>query len=389
MYKTKRKKFIVRFIIHVLFVLGLLLFFRYNSILRPAAMNAPNKEYVAALILLLMLYTNYLLIIPRFFLKRDFVIFLVLSLTSVFLATFFEMLLVLPNIKNCYSNTNNLQINSLIMLQSFLVGGRNMSFFLFFFVIRIFENERENLEKERIALAKNKGFICVPNGKDNMKTISISDISHIQHEKNYTYIHTIDGSRYCKYCSLSNIAELLPETLFLRINRNVIIPLNRIVRYSQDSVTISYGNPDQEMAFPLSENYVPNVKEILTSTVGLNHLIDGLNHLVDGLSSQNDGLNNLSGGLKNSVDKTNLEEFLANIENNEELLSLCRIIAKEPSVTMKSLSDQLKVSLKTVERRLKILKNKGILLHCGAKKNGEYVFSPSISDSVINWLTTD
>ena len=283
MYKTKRKKFIVCFIIHILFVLGLLLFFRYNSILRPAAMNAPNKEYVAALILLLMLYTNYLLIIPRFFFKREFVIFLVLSLTSVFLATFFEMLLVLPNIKNCYSNTNNLQINSLITLQSFLVGGRNMSFFLFFFVIRIFENERENLEKEQIALAKNKGFICVPNGKDNMKTISISDISHIQHEKNYTYIHTIDGSRYCKYCSLSNIAELLSETLFLRINRNVIIPLNRIVRYSQDSVTISYGNPAQEISFTLSEKYMPNLREFLSSIGGLNHSVDGLNAQSDGL----------------------------------------------------------------------------------------------------------
>ena len=382
MSKTKRKKFIVRFIIHVLFVLGLLLFFRYNSILRPVAKNAPNKEYVAALILLLMLYTNYLLIIPRFFFKREFVIFLALSLTSVFLATFFEMFLVLPNIKNCYSSTNNLQINSLIMMQSFLVGGRNMSFFLFFFVIRIFENERQILEKERIALAKNKGFICVTNGKENMKTISISDISYILHEKNYTYIHTIDGNRYCKYCSLSNIAELLPETLFLRINRNVIISLNRITRYSQDSVTMSYGNPTQEMSFPMSENYVPNIKEIL-STLG------GLNRPGDGLNFQNDGLNNFSDGLNNSVNKTNLGEFLTNIENNEELLTLCRIIAKEPSVTMKSLSDQLGVSLKTVERRIKFLKEKGILQHCGAKKNGEYVFSPSISDSVINWLTTD
>ena len=78
-----------------------------------------------------------------------------------------------------------------------------------------------------------------------------------------------------------------------------------------------------------------------------------------------------------------------NITHDEDLLILCRIIAKDPSVTMKSLSDQLKVSLKTVERKLKILKDKGILQHCGAKKNGEYVFSPSISDSVINWLTTD
>lgn len=375
MYKTKRKKFIVRFIIHVLFVLGLLLFFRYNSVLRPAAMSAPNKEFVAALILLLMLYTNYLLIIPRFFFKRKFVIFLVLSLTSVFLATFFEMFLVLPHIKYCYSNTNGLTINSLIILHSFLVGGRNMAFLLFFFVLRIFENEKHTLKKERIALAKNKGFICVPNGKYNMKTISISDISHILHEKNYTYIHTIDGSRYCKYCSLSNIAELLPENLFFRINRNAIIPLNRITGYSQNSVTMLYGNPAQEMTFPLSENYVPNIKEILATFGGLNR--------------SGDGLNNLSDGLNNRVDMNNLEEFLTKIENNEELLTLCRIIAKEPSVTMKNLSDQLQVSPKTVERRLKILKDKGILKHCGAKKNGAYVFTPSIPDSVINWLTTD
>ena len=78
-----------------------------------------------------------------------------------------------------------------------------------------------------------------------------------------------------------------------------------------------------------------------------------------------------------------------NIAHNEDLLILCQIIAKDPSVTMKSLSDQLGVSLKTVERRIKILKDKGILQHSGAKKNGEYVFAPSITESIINWLITD
>ena len=78
-----------------------------------------------------------------------------------------------------------------------------------------------------------------------------------------------------------------------------------------------------------------------------------------------------------------------NIAHNEDLLILCQIIAKDPSVTMKSLSDQLGVSLKTVERRIKILKDKGILQHSGAKKNGEYVFAPSISVDVLNCLTSD
>ena len=78
-----------------------------------------------------------------------------------------------------------------------------------------------------------------------------------------------------------------------------------------------------------------------------------------------------------------------NIAHNEDLLILCQIIAKDPSVTMKNLSDQLGVSLKTVERRIKILKDKGILQHSGAKKNGEYVFAPSISVDVLNCLTSD
>ncbi len=378
-----KKNKLIKIICHSIFILFFFVSFYFFSFLRPAAFGALYKEYLAAIIVLIMLYINYLLLIPKFYLKQNYNVFLILSLSSIFIATAWEMLLITPNSITCLpSSFTEQDIRKTIILQSFLVGGRNMALFLFFFVIRIFENEKQTLEKERIAIAKNQGFICVPSGKDTIKTINISSIYYVLHEKNYTYINTIDGNRYCKYCSLSNMTKLLPETFFLRINRNVIIPLNRIVRYSQDSVTMSYGNPTQEITFPLSEKYVPNVKEILTSTVGLNHLVDGLN-------SQNDGLNNLSGGLNNSVNKTNLGEFLANIENNEELLTLCRIIAKEPSVTMKSLSDQLKVSLKTVERRLKILKNKGILLHCGAKKNGEYVFSPSISDSVINWLTTD
>ena len=248
--------------------------------------------------------------------------------------------------------------------------------------VRLFENEKQTLEKERIALAKNKGFICVPSGKETIETINISDISYILHERNYTYLYTIDGNRYCKYCSLSSMEELLPENLFIRVNRNTIIHLNKITSYTEDSVSILYGNPAQDISFTLSEKYVPNIREKIASAVGLNLSVDGLN-------SKNDGLNNPSEDLNDDLNTACLEDFLNNREHNEELLALCRMIAKNPSVTMKSLSDQLGVSLKTIERRIKNLKDKGILQHSGAKKNGEYVFASSIPGSVINWLTTD
>ena len=382
--KTKRlKKIIVRTVLNVFFIIGLLYFFRNNSILRPIAKGAYYKEYLSALFLLSMIYFNYLILTPKFFQKRRYFLFFILALAGVLISSGAEMRLVFPNIKNCFPNSLDDPQTKLYFLDVFqLIGLRNTGFFLFFFVLRIFEHERETLEKERIALAKNKGFICVPNGKDNMKTISISNISYILHERNYTYIHTIDGSRYCKYCSLSSMEELLPENLFLRVSRNTIISINIITRFTDDSVTILYGNPAQEISFTLSEKYVPNMREKIAATVGLNLSADGLN-------SKNDGLKGRSGGINEGINKANLEEFMDSIAHNEDLLILCQIIAKDPSVTMKSLSDQLGVSLKTVERRIKILKDKGILQHSGAKKNGEYVFSPSISPSVLNWLADE
>ena len=117
------------------------------------------------------------------------------------------------------------------------------------------------------------------------------------------------------------------------------------------------------------------MKERFNSAVGLN---DGLNGPPDGLKKENDGLKFIE-----------LEEFLSLIDHNKDLENLCRMIAKEPAITMKSMSNLLQVSLKTIERRIKILKEKGILQHNGAKKNGEYVFAPSISDSIINWLAVE
>lgn len=383
MTNKTNKIFIIRVLLHLVFILGIFYFFRNNSILRPLAKGAYYKEYLSAFFLLILLYANYLFFVPEFFQKRRYFLFFILALAGILGSSSMEMLLVLPNIKSCFPDTfDNFQLKLVYTHLFYLIGLRNTGFLLFFFVLRIFEHERETLEKERIALVKNKGIICVPNGKNIMETISISDISCILHERNYTYLYTNDGNRYCKYCSLSSMEKLLPEDLFLRVNRNTIIPLNKITHYTEDSVTILYGNPAQEKTFSLSENYVPIMKELLSSTGGLNRPDDGLN-------SQDDGLNNPSEDLNDGLNTACLEDFLNNVEHNEELLILCRMIAKNPSITMKSLSDQLGVSLKTIERRIKILKDKGILQHSGAKKNGEYVFASSIPGSVINWLTTD
>lgn len=380
---SKIEKFPVgRIVFHFCFIVGIILFFRYNSILRPLARNEYYKEIFSAIILLTTLYINYLILIPLLFLKRKLFAFLLLSLASVFLATFLEMSLVTSNIINCLPTSFTEQkIRSSIMMHSLFIGGRNIAFLLFFFMLKIIENEKQIREKEQITLAQSKGYISVPT-KDSLKYISLLDIFYIIHEKNYCYIYTLDGNKYSKYISLTKILYYLPYTQFIRVNRNIIVNKNNIIFCEKGNITIYNNKSGEERTFSLSEKYVPNIREKIASA-------DGLNLSVDGLNSKNDGLNGRSGGLNEGINKTNLEEFMDKIAHNEDLLILCQIIAKDPSVTMKSLSDQLGISLKTVERRIKILKDKGILQHSGAKKNGEYVFAPSISVDVLNCLTSD
>lgn len=373
MAKNKYKVFFVRAFLHLLFVLGVLLFFRYNSFLRPAAYGAMYKEYIVAFLLVSVLYANYLFFIPKFYLKRHYLFFIILALFCILFISTAEIFLVSPNIKHCFPTFFNEHQVKLTFLKIFvLIVFRNIAFFLFFFMLGVFENEVQIAHKERIALSKSKGFISVSCDNNNLKIISIFDIFYIQHERNYTYIHTIDGQQYCKYISLSNMEEILPDSLFIRINRYVIIPISRISFYSKKSITISYGDDEHEMIFSLSEKYVSSVKEKLDENVGLN--------------CQNVGLKDTFDGLNVGLNSTDLEEFFNLMSHNDDLKTICIMIANDPSVTIKTLSETLHVSTKTIERKIKILKDKGILQHNGAKKNGEYVFSPIISAADIKWL---
>lgn len=357
---------VVQIFLHLCFIVGVIFFFRYNSLLRPATLGALYKEYISALFMLIMIYVNYFYIIPHYFLKRDYLVFLLLSLVSILLASFLEMTLVTPYIKaSLPSSFNEQDIRISIIMHFLFISGRNTAFFLFFFMLKVLENEIQCREKEQITLAQSKGYISVPT-RDSIKYISLSEIFYIIHEKNYCYIHTQNGNNYSKYISLMKMDGYLPENLFIRINRNIIINKNNIVSCTKEEVTIYSDYSGEEKIFSLSEKYVPNMREKIASAGGLKDRFGGLNE---------------------SIDMANLEKFMDNIAHDEDLLNLCRIIAKDPSVTTKSLSEQLHIPLRTIERKIKYLKDNGVLQHNGAKKNGGYAFSPSVSPTVLNWLT--
>lgn len=372
----------VRFFSHLCFIISILLIFRYFSLLRPIAKDAFYKEYLSALFMLIMLYTNYLYIIPHYFLKRKYATFLLLSLASVFLAALFEMLLVTSDIKvNLPSSFNEQQKILHTFVHFFLLVGRNMAFMFFFFVLKIFENEIQTHKKEQLLLAKSKGYIAVST-KEGMKYISVSEIHYVNQDKNYCNIFTFDGNKYDKYISLLKMSEYLPENQFIKINRNVIVNILGILSCTGDTLNLYDKRSEQELIFPLSKKYIANINDFRKLAVGLNDKNVGLN---TEKNDEKDSLNQINQE-ENMQEKIDLESFQGIVGTDKDLKIICQMVAKDPSTNMKKMAEQLGVSQRTVERKMKQLKELNIIQHEGARKTGGYSLNPNITEEAKEWL---
>lgn len=381
MHAIIKNKKIVRIIFHLCFIASIVFFFSCNSILRPITEDA-YKEYLSVFFLLLMLYINYLFLIPEFFLKRKYATFLLFSLASVFLATIFEMLLVTSDIKaNLPSSFNENDIQLSITYHFLFIEGRNMAFLFFFFMLKIFENEIQTHKKEQLLLAESKGYIAVST-KEGMKYISVSEIQYVNQDKNYCNIFTFDGNKYDKYISLLKMSEYLPENQFIRINRNVIVNILGILSCTGDTLNLYDKRSEQKLIFPLSTKYIANINDFRMLTVGLNDKNVGLkteeNDEKDSLNQKNQE--------ENLQEKIDLESFQGIVSTDNDLKIICQTVAKDPSTNMKKMAEQLGVSQRTVERKMKQLKELNIIQHEGARKTGGYSLNPNITEEAKEWL---
>ena len=71
---------------------------------------------------------------------------------------------------------------------------------------------------------------------------------------------------------------------------------------------------------------------------------------------------------------------------NTPILSNTHYVEKDPSTNMKKMAEQLGVSQRTVERKMKQLKELNIIQHEGARKTGSYSLNPNITEEAKEWL---
>lgn len=93
--------------------------------------------------------------------------------------------------------------------------------------------------------------------------VPLERIIHIQADRNYSVIRSLDGQSWTSSKNLQLLDELLnPSNNFLRLNRSHLINVNLIDRYSYEDNTITVALVDKT-EIPVARRYMKSVKSAL------------------------------------------------------------------------------------------------------------------------------
>jgi len=337
---------------HILFCLLFVYWFCTNSFIRPYAIHNPYKEVVSALLVLLLLYLNYIHLTPYFLKRSNYksYTFLSLLLTGVF--SMAELLLIKSNILRCVAHIESFDTNKYLFSILFLIFLRNAGFYLFFTVLKLYQQTKAEALLEKKEILKDTGFILLPTVQGKSRSINISSVCYFTQNKNNTLIHWTVGKPSAIYSSLNYIQSYLDEYC-LRINRDTVITFTNIVSYNNKEVVVKDGKTKSRKTLLFSKQKAASILSVLQEKVP---------ELEE----------------KNATFLTKIENGGVKDDENKAIGGLSRAILEEihnnPGISVIKLAEILKekTSLRTLERRLKELKDADKIKYEGSDKKGGY-----------------
>lgn len=242
-----------RILLHIAIWGFFLYIFIPNSFLRPYPFYHPYKEWIIGLILMSFCYFNYFILIPRLYLTGFFKKYWIIFLSICLLFTGLEFLLLFPDFR--LIKPSNFYYFNRIVIQSFsLVFIRNGGILSLFFLLKTNRFYTLQYQKEHKTIVQETSYYNIATSSKEVKKVNINDITHIQHQKNYTYFHLKDGHCYSQYISLLKVESELPEGLFERINRSTLINTAIPSRMEQNTLVLEIPN-GQYITLPVSSTY--------------------------------------------------------------------------------------------------------------------------------------
>jgi len=107
---------------------------------------------------------------------------------------------------------------------------------------------------------KQQESLLIKNGYDFEK-IHFRDILYLSSEQNYVTFHLVNGKKSMMRSTLQEIADRLPASMFLKINRSFVIALRHISKIETDKVLLG------ELAFPIAKPVRDTLMEQVQSSL--------------------------------------------------------------------------------------------------------------------------
>ena len=347
----KQQKTIVTILLNILFCAALLWFFSRNAFLRPF-LGSTGREALSGVMLLATLYANYYILYPKLY-RGHMSLYWLLVVIACFVIGGVELAIGYPFIVKC----NALAIQEYGSFYFFskrllFVFSRNLAFNLFAYVLRERKQLQQSLETESKVVYQFARMLDVCNDQNDCQHIPIDKVLYCKKNGNETEIHTVDGIKYTRYCTIKYLEQHLGDKEFIRISASVIVPYQYIASCDGKAVTLkNLTRSEASLSFPLDAKRAPQIAADIDEYM---HADIEEKKELQPESEEEKGKKGPSAPPKEKLD------------------AVLNYIKEHPGCRSTELISHTSYSQTTMDRCLFELKKKGLIEYTGSKKRGGY-----------------
>jgi uncharacterized membrane protein len=231
------------------------------------------------------------------------------------------------------------------------VFSRNLAFNLFAYVLRERKQLQQSLETEVKVVYQYARMLDVCDDQNNCQHIPVDKVLYCKKNGNETEIHTVDGIKYTRYCTVKYLEQHLGNKEFIRISSSVIVPFQHIASCDGKSVTMkSMSRTETPLSFQLDTKRAPQIAAAID---------EYLRNIEEKKDVQ----------LESEEEK---DKKGPSVPPKVKLDAVLHYIQEHPGCRSTELLSHTSFSQTTMDRCLFELKKSGLIEFTGSKKSGGY-----------------
>ena len=319
-----------RIMVHVLFWVATAVCFCHYSYLRPLSFYS-WKEILSAVFLAGMVYTSYFVLIPKLLLRRRRVLFWLCVVLLIAATVAAELWLVDSDMHARAKWIKPDYFRIFYYTTACMLLFRDTSFFVFFLLLKLYRSHAIVLDNMGKAVSIETGKLIISSPDSKIRLVDFTDIALITYHNDQTIVTLKSGEQLSRDGYLSDVETLIPQEEWVRLNRHTLVMRNSIVRYTPTASFVRVK--DEDIAIPY---YSTRHNELLRT-----------------LKAWNPNL------YAEEAEKVSGHEIELAISDDEK--RVLEYIGKHPGATMQEVADGLHYSLRTAQRRIADLRQKGLI----------------------------